>query len=153
MQNVGPEAMRGGKYRFLRSGAPLVFSTVDPHALYLGANVLFKTTNGGQSWDIISPDLSREAPEVPSSIGIFRTPQLAERPDRGVIYTVAPSYKDADVIWCGSDGVDDAAARLASWRAEVPCSKALRELPAKDQMIMSQLWPPLVVLNKTLAPK
>ena len=42
----------GGKYRFLRT-APLVFSTVDPHALYLGANVLFKTTNGGQSWDII----------------------------------------------------------------------------------------------------
>ena len=102
VQHVGPEALRTGKYRFLRT-APLVFSTVDPHALYLGANVLFKTTNGGHSWDIISPDLSREAPEVPESIGIFRTPQLANQPRRGVIYTVAPSYKDADVIWCGTD--------------------------------------------------
>ncbi len=102
VQNVGPEALRTGKYRFLRT-APLVFSTVDPHALYLGANVLFKTTNGGHSWDIISPDLSREAPEVPENIGIFRTPQLAKQPRRGVIYTVAPSYKDADVIWCGTD--------------------------------------------------
>jgi photosystem II stability/assembly factor-like uncharacterized protein len=81
----------------------LVFSTVDPHALYLGANVLFKTTNGGHSWNIISPDLTREAPEVPASIGIFRTPEMAKQPRRGVIYTVAPSYKDADVIWCGTD--------------------------------------------------
>src|SRR5581483_8688711 len=40
---------------------------------------------------------------VPENIGIFRTPQLAKQPRRGVIYTVAPSYKDADVIWCGTD--------------------------------------------------
>jgi photosystem II stability/assembly factor-like uncharacterized protein/lysophospholipase L1-like esterase len=102
VQHVGPEALRTGKYRFLRT-APLVFSTVDPHVLYLGANVLFKTTSGGNSWDIISPDLSREAPDVPANIGIFRTPQLAKQPRRGVIYTVAPSYKDANVIWCGTD--------------------------------------------------
>jgi photosystem II stability/assembly factor-like uncharacterized protein len=102
VQNVGPEALRTGTYRFLRT-APLVFSTADPHALYLGANVLFKTTNGGHSWDIVSPDLSRESPEVPENIGVFRTPQLAKQPRRGVIYTVAPSYKDADVIWCGTD--------------------------------------------------
>jgi hypothetical protein len=102
VQHVGPEALRTGKYRFLRT-APLVFSTVDPHALYLGANVLFKTTNGGHSWDIISPDLSRETPEVPQNIGVFRTPQLTKQPRRGVIYTVAPSYKDAAVIWCGTD--------------------------------------------------
>jgi photosystem II stability/assembly factor-like uncharacterized protein len=102
VQHVDPEGLRGGKYRFLRT-APLLFSTVDPRTLYLGANVLFKTTNGGHSWDIISPDLSREAPEVPGNIGVFRTPQLAKQPRRGVIYTVAPSYKDADVIWCGTD--------------------------------------------------
>jgi photosystem II stability/assembly factor-like uncharacterized protein len=102
VQNVAPDALRTGRHRFLRT-APLVFSTVDPHALYLGANVLFRTTNGGHSWNIISPDLSREAPEVPASIGVFRTPQLAKQPRRGVIYTVAPSYKEADVIWCGTD--------------------------------------------------
>src|SRR5262249_14928559 len=102
VQNIAPEALRGGKYRFLRT-APLLFSPVDPHALYLGANVLFRTTDAGRSWQVLSPDLSREAPEVPESIGVFRTPQLARQPRRGVIYTVAPSYKDANVIWCGTD--------------------------------------------------
>jgi photosystem II stability/assembly factor-like uncharacterized protein len=102
VQNVAPEALRGGKYRFLRT-APLLFSPVDPHVLYLGANVLFKTTTGRHRWEIISPDLSRPSPEVPENIGIFRTPQLARQPRRGVIYTVAPSYKDADTIWAGTD--------------------------------------------------
>jgi hypothetical protein len=102
VQNVAPEALRGGKYRFLRT-APLVFSPVDKRSLYLGANVLFKTTDGGQKWDIISPDLSRERPEVPESIGVFRTPALARMPRRGVIYAVAPSYKDVQTIWAGTD--------------------------------------------------
>jgi hypothetical protein len=102
VQNVAPEALRSGKYRFLRT-APLLFSPVDPRVLYLGANVLFKTTDGGHSWQIISPDLSREAPEVPENIGVFRSPELAKQPRRGVIYTVAPSYKDVNVIWAGTD--------------------------------------------------
>ena len=67
-QNIAPEAIRSGKYRFLRT-APVIFSPVDPTVLYYAGNVLFKTTSGGHSWDIISPDLSREKPEVPSSIG------------------------------------------------------------------------------------
>lgn len=102
VQNVAPEASRSGKYRFLRT-APLLFSPVDPHILYLGSNVLFKTVNGGNSWEIISPDLSREAPDVPESIGVFRKPEMAEQPRRGVIYTVAPSTKDVNVIWAGTD--------------------------------------------------
>jgi hypothetical protein len=102
VQNVAPEALRSGKYRFLRT-APLVFSPVDPHRLFLGSNVLFETINRGQSWDVISPDLSRENPEVPESIGVFRTPELARLPRRGVIYTVAPSYKDIHTIWAGTD--------------------------------------------------
>jgi photosystem II stability/assembly factor-like uncharacterized protein len=102
VQNVAPEPVRMGKYRFLRT-APLIFSPVDPHALYYAGNVLFKTTNGGQSWDIISPDLSREHPDVPESIGIFRTPEMKTMPRRGVIYALAPSYKDANVIWAGTD--------------------------------------------------
>ncbi len=102
VQEVGPQLGRGGKYRFLRT-APLLFSPTDPHVLYLAGNVLFQTTNGGHSWDAISPDLSREAPTVPESIGIYRTPAMAKQPRRGVIYTVAPSYKDAKTIWAGTD--------------------------------------------------
>jgi photosystem II stability/assembly factor-like uncharacterized protein len=101
-QNVAPEALRGGKYRFVRT-APVLFSPLDPHTLYLAGNVLFKTTNGGHSWDVISPDLSRESPEVPDSIGVYRTPEMAHQPRRGVIYTIAPSYKAPGVIWAGTD--------------------------------------------------
>jgi photosystem II stability/assembly factor-like uncharacterized protein len=102
VQNVAPEILRSGKYRFLRT-APILFSPADPHVLYLAGNVLFKTTNGGSSWDIISPDLSREKPEVPASIGVFRRPEMATQARRGVIYAVAPSPKDVNVIWAGTD--------------------------------------------------
>jgi photosystem II stability/assembly factor-like uncharacterized protein len=102
VQHVGPEAIRSGKYRFLRT-APLLFSPVDPKTLLLAGNVVFKTTNGGHSWEVISPDLTREQPEVPENIGIFRTPQMAKQPRRGVIYALGPSYKDAQVLWAGTD--------------------------------------------------
>ncbi|HEV8482929.1 MAG TPA: glycoside hydrolase, partial [Blastocatellia bacterium] len=103
VQNITPEGTRGGgRYRFLRT-APVIFSPVDPHILFFAGNVLFKTLNGGNSWEVISPDLSRETPEVPGSIGVFRTPDLAGMARRGVIYTVAPSHKDVNVIWAGTD--------------------------------------------------
>jgi photosystem II stability/assembly factor-like uncharacterized protein len=102
VQDVAPEAVRSGKHRFLRT-APLLFSPVDPKTLYLGGNVLFKTTDGARSWQVISPDLSRERPDVPENIGVYRTPAMAKQARRGVIYTVAPSYKDANTIWAGTD--------------------------------------------------
>jgi photosystem II stability/assembly factor-like uncharacterized protein len=106
VEQVGPLGgkgmAKGGQYRVLRT-APLLFSTVDPHVLFFGANVLFKTSDGAKSWQTISPDLTRESPEVPESIGIFRTPAMAKQARRGVIYTVAPSHKDINVIWCGTD--------------------------------------------------
>jgi hypothetical protein len=71
--------------------------------LYLAGNVIFKTINGGMSWEIISPDLSRERPEVPESIGVFRRPEMATQPRRGVIYAIAPSPKDMNTIWAGTD--------------------------------------------------
>jgi len=102
VQNISPEAIRSGKYRFLRT-APVIFSTVDPHTLYLGSNVLFKTTNGGHSWDIISPDLTRQNYEVPASYAMFTDGNLERAKNRGVIYTVAPSFKSVNTIWTGSD--------------------------------------------------
>lgn len=102
VQVVAPEAIRSGKYRFLRT-EPLIFSTVDPHALYFAGNVLFKTTDGGNHWTVISPDLTREHPDVPENIGVFRKPDMANQPRRGVIYAVGPSYIDADLIWAGTD--------------------------------------------------
>jgi photosystem II stability/assembly factor-like uncharacterized protein len=102
VQNVSPEAVRSGKYRFLRT-APVIFSTVDPHTLYFAGNVLFKTINGGHSWDVISPDLTRQNYDVPASYGMYTDGDLSRAKNRGVIYTVAPSFRNLNTIWAGSD--------------------------------------------------
>ncbi|MGB8012400.1 MAG: glycoside hydrolase [Terriglobales bacterium] len=101
-RDVSPEALRTGKYRFNRT-APLIFSPVDPHALYLGSNVLFKTTDSGNSWQIVSPDLTREDPGIPATQGPFVADDPAQGKHRGVIYSLAPSPKDANLIWAGTD--------------------------------------------------
>jgi photosystem II stability/assembly factor-like uncharacterized protein len=102
VQNVSPEAVRSGKYRFLRT-APVLFSPIDKKTLYFAGNVLFKTTTGGKSWQVISPDLSRESWDIPTSVGIYTTDELKKMPRRGVIYTIAPSFVDVNTIWVGTD--------------------------------------------------
>lgn len=102
VQNIAPEAVRTGKYRFLRT-APVIFSPVDKKSLFYAGNVIFKTTTGGQSWEIISPDLSREKWDVPANVGVYATKEMETMPRRGVVYTVAPSYKDINTIWAGTD--------------------------------------------------
>ena len=101
-QNVAPEALRSGQYRALRT-MPLLFHPSDPTMLLFATNVLWKTTTGGQQWEVISPDLSRERPDVPDSVGDYRTPALSALPRRGVIYAVGPSPLDVNVIWAGTD--------------------------------------------------
>ncbi len=102
VQQVGPQLIRGEKYRFLRT-MPLIFSPVDPHVLYLGSQFLLKTINGGQSWEAISPDLTRAKYDVPPSVGVFTEQAQKEATRRGVIYAIAPSHKDVNVIWAGTD--------------------------------------------------
>ena len=101
-RNIAPEALRSGQYRIKRS-MPLMFHPADPKALLFATNMLWKTVNGGESWTVISPDLSRERPEVPDSIGDFRTPELATMKRLGVIYALAPSPRDVNIIWAGTD--------------------------------------------------
>jgi photosystem II stability/assembly factor-like uncharacterized protein len=102
VQNIAPEAVRSGKYRFIRT-APVLFSPVDKKTLYFAGNVLFKTLDGGNSWQVISPDLTRESWEIPASVGIYANEGMKKMPRRGVIYTVAPSPVDINTIWCGTD--------------------------------------------------
>jgi photosystem II stability/assembly factor-like uncharacterized protein len=101
VQNVTPIPIRDG-YRFDRT-EPTMFSPLDPHTLYYAANVLFKTVDGGNSWQTISPDLTRPDPGAPASIG----PLLAKNPDaakqRGVIYALAPSFHSMNTLWAGTD--------------------------------------------------
>jgi photosystem II stability/assembly factor-like uncharacterized protein len=101
-QDVSPVVLRTGKYRFNRT-APLIFSPADRHALYLGSNVLFKTTDGGNNWQIVSPDLTREDPGIPATLGPFAEADPAKGKHRGVIYSLAPSPLDAKLIWAGTD--------------------------------------------------
>jgi photosystem II stability/assembly factor-like uncharacterized protein len=101
-QDVSPVILRTGKYRFNRT-APLIFSPAAPHTLYLGSNVLFKTSDAGHSWQIISPDLTREDPGVPANIGNLIADDPAQGKHRGVIYSLAPSPLDANLIWAGTD--------------------------------------------------
>ncbi|MCU1302896.1 MAG: hypothetical protein JWQ87_3180 [Candidatus Sulfotelmatobacter sp.] len=100
VQNITPIPLRSAKYRTDRT-EPLIFSPLDPHTLYFAANVLFKTTDGGNSWQTISSDLTRENPGVPSSVGSF-IPKGAEK-QRGVIYALAPSFKSMNTLWAGTD--------------------------------------------------
>ena len=101
-RDVSPVVLRTGQYRFNRT-APLIFSSADPHVLYLGSNVLFATRDGGNSWQIISPDLTREDPGSPATLGPFVEADPAKGKHRGVIYSIAPSPKDANLIWAGTD--------------------------------------------------
>jgi photosystem II stability/assembly factor-like uncharacterized protein len=99
--NIAPD-LRTGKYRFLRT-APVVFSPADNKTLFYAGNVLFKTRDGGNSWKVISPDLTRTTYDVPESIGVYRSDSFKTMKQRGVIYTIAPSPLDSNMIWAGTD--------------------------------------------------
>jgi len=100
--DVAPEPIRRGEYRYNRT-LPLIFSPLDPKVLYFAANVLFKTTDQGRSWSIISPDLTRESYAMPANLGVFSAGDPEKGKHRGTIYAVAPSFKEANTIWVGTD--------------------------------------------------
>ncbi|MFZ0759092.1 MAG: glycoside hydrolase [Candidatus Sulfotelmatobacter sp.] len=100
VQDITPIPLRTAKYRTDRT-EPVMFAPLDPHTLYYAANVLFKTTDGGNSWQIISPNLARENPGIPASVGSL-IPKDADK-QRGVIYALAPSFKSISTLWAGTD--------------------------------------------------
>ncbi len=100
VQNVTPIPLRSPKFRTDRT-EPTMFSPIDPHTLYFASNVLFKTTDGGNTWETISTDLTRENPGVPASVGSL-IPKGADK-QRGAIYALAPSFKTINTLWAGTD--------------------------------------------------
>ncbi len=99
-QSVGPPT--DGDYRVLRT-QPLLFLPTDARSMLFASNTLWKSSNGGMTWAQISPDLSRETWEAPATIRAYRDRPTARTTRRGVIYAVAPSYVDGNVIWAGTD--------------------------------------------------
>ena len=82
---------------------PIVFSPVDTKVLYAGSQHLWKTTNGGQSWDRISPDLTRHDPKTMGPSGGPITRDMNGPEVYAVIFAVGPSKRTTNVIWTGSD--------------------------------------------------
>jgi len=90
------------KYRF-NWNAPLINSPHDAKVMYHAANVLFKTTNGGLSWDVISPDLTRNDTTKQDVSGGPITNEGAGGENYNTIYYVIESPHEVGVIYTGSD--------------------------------------------------
>jgi photosystem II stability/assembly factor-like uncharacterized protein len=105
--NVWPDLPAGSgvevmKYRF-NWNYPLVFSKHDSKKLFAGSNHLHVTTNGGQSWEVISPDLTRGEPETIKSSGGPITQDNTGAEYYANIFVIAESPYTKDEIWTGSD--------------------------------------------------
>jgi len=103
-QNIAPSLTHPGSYRRTWT-LPLVISPRDPHELYFSNQILFRTKDGGQTWQVLSPDLTREDPGVPPNLDASAAgnvdPGVGKR--RGVIYSISPSPRVAGEIWVGTD--------------------------------------------------
>lgn len=105
--NVWPDNPAGSgaevmKYRF-NWNFPVFFSPHDPKKLYAGSNYLHVTYNGGQSWEVISPDLSRNDPETIKSSGGPITQDNTGVEYYANIFAVKESPHEAGVIYAGTD--------------------------------------------------
>jgi photosystem II stability/assembly factor-like uncharacterized protein len=83
---------------------PLAFSKRDQKTLYFANQRLFSTTDGGEHWNLISPDLTRRDAGIPPNLDPTTAADdyhVSKR--RGVIYSIAPSPLDAKVVWVGTD--------------------------------------------------
>ena len=95
----GAEVM---KYRF-NWNFPIFFSPHDGNKLYVGSNYLHVSYNEGQSWQVISPDLTRNDPETIKSSGGPITQDNTGVEYYATIFAVAESPLEKDVIYAGSD--------------------------------------------------
>lgn len=82
---------------------PIVVSPHDPRTLYVGSSVLFKTTNEGESYTAISPDLSRNDPRTLGPSGGPITLDQTSVEYYGTVFAIAESPITRGVIWTGSD--------------------------------------------------
>ena len=106
-QNVAPWPLGGfaleiNRRKYRDPWTPvLVFSPADKTSLYLGTQYVMKTADGGLHWEQISPDLTGVVANADQNGPT--TPQNAMQRGYGVVYTIAPSPLDAQLIWAGSD--------------------------------------------------
>ncbi len=81
---------------------PLAIDPFDPHTVYYGCQVIFKTTNDGQSWSVISPDLStRDSSRITASGGLHAD-NLGQFYGE-LVFAIAPSSAQKGLIWAGTN--------------------------------------------------
>jgi photosystem II stability/assembly factor-like uncharacterized protein len=90
------------KYRFQWT-APISGSPFDPKVVYHGAQVIFRTRDGGQKWDVISPDLTRNDKSKQKWAGGPITGDNTGVETYGTVFAIAESPKQKGLIWAGSD--------------------------------------------------
>lgn len=95
-----PAAM--AKYRFQWT-PPLLISPNDPNTIYIAAQVLFKSTDSGMHWSVISPDLTRNEKGKQESSGGPVTQDNTGVEYYNTIFAVAESPLDRNLIWAGTD--------------------------------------------------
>jgi photosystem II stability/assembly factor-like uncharacterized protein len=93
---------KDAKYRFQWT-FPIVLSPHNPSIMYMGSSVVFRTTNEGQSWTAISPDLTRHDPRTLGPSGGPITKDQTSVEYYGTVFAIAESPVKAGVIWTGSD--------------------------------------------------
>ena len=96
------DAMISHKYRF-NWNSPIALSPENPAVVYFGGNVLFKSTDYGMSWKVISPDLTTNDPAKQQSSGGPVVVDNTAAEFHSTLLTIAPSPLDSNVIWVGSD--------------------------------------------------
>lgn len=82
---------------------PIVFSPLDPSILYTCSQHVWKTTNDGQSWEKISPDLTYADPETLGPTGGIITKDMNGPEIYATVFALAPSFHDSQTLWAGSD--------------------------------------------------
>lgn len=82
---------------------PIVFSPKDSKVLYTCSQHVWKTTDDGQSWEKISPDLTYADPETLGISGGEITRDMNGPEIYATVFALAPSFHDVNTIWAGSD--------------------------------------------------
>ena len=82
---------------------PLVTNRAEPDALFAGSQYVLKSTNGGQSWERISPDLTYADPATLGDSGGPITRDQTGIEYYATVFAIAPSTVNPNVIWAGSD--------------------------------------------------
>ncbi len=102
-QNIDPTGSRTETEWRSTWTLPIVNSPTDPHVFYNSHQRIFRTADGGSSWKVISPDLSRSSTPVPATLDAPTAADDDGQTRKGVVYWIAPSPVKPHQIWAGTD--------------------------------------------------